>query len=193
MFATPGGARRRCGAILVGLALASAGCGSSSKLDAIGLSGLAPSPSWKVADPSTFLVPGRSVAAWTGPGGSSLVVVDALPAPRTDAGVLAREMTSRLENLPELRIAKSAVRPIGGIPSAWVEIVAPGTEGGLAPTGLGRPIAPEGKKLVPTRRIAAGIPGRDRTVWLIWHAPESEASKLSAEAESAIANLAIRK
>ena len=101
-------------------------------------------------------------------------------------------MTTRMENLPELRIVKAGVRSVGGRPAAWIEIVAPGTGDALAPSGLGKPIAPEGKRLQPTRRIAIGIPGRDQTVWLVWHAPDSAAASLATEVDAAIAKLTFR-
>jgi hypothetical protein len=186
------GPGRDRGLVVALLLLASAGCGSSATLDALGISGLAPSGSWKPADPASFVVPGRAIAAWTGPEGSSLVVYRALPAPRTDAEGLVREMTTRMENLPDLRVIKAGVRTVAGVSAAWVEIVAPGTGDALAPSGLGKPIAPEGKRLVPTRRVAIGIAGRDQIVWFLWHSPESAASSLATEVDAAVAKLTIR-
>ena len=100
-------------------------------------------------------------------------------------------MTVRLENLPDLRIVSGSVRKIGGVEAAMVEVVAPGTGDSLAPSGLGRPIAPDGKTLMPTRRISLGIPGPDRCRWITWHSPEGEADSLKLEVESAIKNLDI--
>ena len=172
------------------LSLAS-GCGSNANLAGIGLSGLRPSKSWAAADPSSFVVPGRAIAAWRSSDGGSLVVLRALAAPRTDAAGLASEMTTRLENLPELRIVKSSGRFVGGVQSAIIEIVAPGTGDAIAPSGLGRPIGADDRPLIPTRRIAVGIPGRNQTVWLIWHAPESAAASLSSEVDSVLDGLRI--
>lgn len=176
---------------LIGLLSLGAGCGSNATLAGLGVSGLHPSKSWTAADPSSFVVPGRAIAAWRSPEGGSLVVLRALAAPRTNAAGLASELTTRLENLPELRIVKSSLRLVGGVRSAIVEIVAPGPGDALAPSGLGRPIAVDDRPLIPTRRIAVGIPGRNQTVWLIWHAPESAAASLSNEVESVLERLVI--
>lgn len=169
----------------------STGCGSYATLGGIGLTGLQPSKSWTVADPASFVVPGRAIAAWRSPEGGSLVVVLGLAAPRTDASGLASELTTRLENLPELRIVKSSQRSVGGVQAAIIEVVAPGSGDALAPSGLGRPVAVTDQPLIPTRRISVGIPGRNRTVWLIWHAPESTASSLSREVDSVLDRLVI--
>ncbi len=191
MFSFPGHRPAvRLWMVVAFLSIAS-GCGSNANLAGIGFSGLHPSTSWTAADPRSFVLPGRAIAAWRSAEGGSLVVLQGLAAPRTDAAGLASELTTRLENLPELRIIKSHQRLVGGVPSAVVEIVAPGTGDSLAPSGLGRPIAANDQVLVPTRRISVGIPGRDRTVWLIWHAPESAAATLSSEVESVLDGLRI--
>ena len=131
------------------LLLSVTGCGSNATLDGIGLSGLQPSKSWTPADPASFEVPGRAIAAWRSSDGASLVVVRALASPRTDAAGLAKEMTSRLENLPELRIVRSGRRSVGGVEAAIVEIVAPGKGDALAPSGLGKPLLPLGRVYHP--------------------------------------------
>jgi hypothetical protein len=167
------------------------GCGGTP-LERAGVSGLRPSEGWTEVDPSRFAVPGRAIAAWSGPNGSSLVVAKLLAVPHASADTLTREMSARFENLPELRIVQASKKKIGGIESAYIEVVAPGTGDALAPTGLGKPIAPPGKELVDTRRISLGIPAASQTLWLIWHAPEASAGALTAEIEKAIKNLAIQ-
>ncbi len=174
------------------LILSLAGCGERSALETVGISGLKPSTGWSPTVRSRFIVPGDALAAWIGPDGSSLVVASTLAAPKVTAVGLARELAIRYENLPELRIVKSETKKVGGVEAAYLEVLAPGTGDALAPTGLGRPIAPEGKSLVATRRISLGFPGPSRTLWLIWHAPETSAAALKTEVESAIKDMKIQ-
>lgn len=174
------------------LVLFCAGCGERSALDRAGISGLKPSSGWSATDPARFAVPGRAIASWTGPDGASLVAYGTIAAPRVSAQALLKEALVRFENLPEMRILESSTKKVGGVDAAYLEILAPGTGDELAPTGLGRPIAPEGKTLIPTKRISIGIPSPDRTIWLTWHCPESSSSTLKSEVESAIKDIKIQ-
>ncbi len=129
---------------------------------------------WKSVAADTWSVPGRPLGAWSGPGGSSLVVFTSLPAPAGTPEAIATSMTTRLENLPEMRVVSSSIGTTAGLPSARIEAVAPGDGASFAPSGTGKPIGAEGKPLVPTRRILVAIPRASDTLTLIWHAPDSQ-------------------
>jgi hypothetical protein len=173
-------------------ALLFSGCGDTISLESAGVSGLRPSSGWKSVAPGRYVVPGRAIAAWSGPDGSSLVVFTTLSGPKVGAEGLLKEIRMRFENLPELRIVEASKRIVGGVESAYFEVIAPGTGDELAPTGLGKPIALQGKTLIATRRISLGIPGQTRNLWLTWHAPDNSATSLKAEVASATRDMIVQ-
>jgi hypothetical protein len=116
------------------------------------------------------------LAAWSGPDNATLVVYRTLPIPAATPKALQREIEGRLGSLPEARIAFHGVAMIGPNTVARVDIVAPGTGGELAASGLGVPIAPKGRALVPTRRVVLAIPRESDTIWVACHYPESSAA-----------------
>ena len=179
---------RRCGVLCACLALV-AGCSTREPLERAGVS-LAVPEGWKSVAADTWLVPGDPLAAWSGPGGSSLVVFTSLPDPAGKPESLATAMTIRLENLPEMNVISSTTETVAGLPSARVEAVAPGDGASFAPSGTGVPVARAGK-LVPTRRIVVTIPRANDTLTLIWHAPETKAQTLEAQVASTLRTLKI--
>src|SRR4051794_22471783 len=100
---------------IAGLLLAAslAGCRSSGPLEDAGIALAVPS-GWRAAEPSAFVVPGTPLAAWRGPGGSTLVVSRPLPAPGASAGSIGTDLANRLTNLPGLCVLARTVEPIGG-------------------------------------------------------------------------------
>ena len=132
---------------------------------------LAPPASWRPVEPTASQVPGVPLAAWTGPDGSSLVLYRTLPAPGGSAKMIAEALANRLENLPELRLVVHRTETVGETTAARVEVVAPGTGDALAPSGTGKPIAPAGKTLIPTREVTLGFHRPDATLFLTWDDP----------------------
>jgi hypothetical protein len=166
------------------------GCTEATPLASAGVV-LSPPAGWRKVDRSTWLVPGAPLAAWAGPGGSSLVVYRTLAIPGGKADQVLTELATRLSNLPGLKIVAQRVEKAGSLPAARVEAVAPGTGDALAPTGMGSPTAPAGKTLVPTRRILLTVPRQGDTLALVWHAPESEAVTLISQVEATLQSLTI--
>ena len=169
---------------LATLILAVTGCGPVESPDRSASVQVDPGPSWTRTDSNSILVPGRCVAAWTGPEGSSLVVVRSLPIPRGNAAGLGLELSTRLENLPGLKIVKLAKATVASQAAARVEVVAPGFGDSLAPSGLGKPVSPNGRPLVPTRRVSVGFARTDGTYWVVCHYPESAVAQLGPEVDT---------
>lgn len=167
-------------------------CSEPPPLDGAGVK-LTPPEGWREVDRSTWPVPGRPLGAWAGPGGSSLVVYQTLAVPGGRADELLTEQTIRLENMPGLKLEGKRVETVGGLPAAWVEAVAPGTGDALAATGMGTPVAPAGKALVPTRRVLVTLPRPADTVSLVWHAPEGEAAALRSQVDATLRTLTVQK
>ena len=164
------GILRRCAGLLPIAALAA--CGPLSAPREAGVAVRTP-PGWTKADPATVRLPGRVVAAWAGPSGSSLAVYETLPIPAPDARALEAELANRLEHLPGLRVVGRGVIRVDGRPASWVEVIAPGTGDALAPGGSGVPAASPGSTLIPTRRTWIAVPRDSDTIHVVWHGPES--------------------
>lgn len=178
---------------MLGLILAVAGvggCGQGDPLQRAGLT-LAPPDSWRIAERSRWMVPGTPLAAWSGPDGSSLTVYRTLPAPGAPADALGDSLANRLTNLPELTLEVKRTEEIGGSPAARVEVVAPGMGDALAPSGVGKPLAPEGKSLRPTRQVTVVIPRARGPLCLSWHMPEVAYSRLAPEIELTLRGLGL--
>lgn len=153
---------------------------------------LTPPAGWSAVAPAGPVVPGRCVSAWKGPGGSSLALVQTLAVPRGDAEGLVRELTTRLENLPGMRIVKAETRTKAEVKIAWVEAVAPGTGDALAPTGLGKATLPGGESPIATHRVQIGLPLRPATFWIVIHYPEADVAARSADVDSILKGLMFR-
>src|SRR5262249_774130 len=133
------------------------GCQPSTPLERAGVSVVVPS-SWQPVDPLRWNVPGTPLAAWSGPENSSFVIYRLLPDSNAAADRIAEGLANRLSNLPELTVRVRRTEPIAGQSAARVEVVAPGSGAALAPSGVGTPIATEGKPLVATHQITVGFP-----------------------------------
>jgi hypothetical protein len=131
-------------------------------------------------------VPGVALAAWAGPEDSSLVLYRTLPVPDGTAAKIAEALATRLENLPGLKIAVKRTENIADTTAARVEVVAPGTGDAIAPSGIGSPIAPEGKSLIPTREVTVGFVRPGETVFLTWHTPESSYQRIAPDIDATL-------
>jgi len=167
------------------------GCLGCQLAGSAGISGVALTPptTWKRVEPPAGSVPGLPLAAWSGPEGSSLVIYRTLPMPGGSAAALVEALANRLENLPGLTIRDKRTEALAGATAAWVEVTAPGTGDLLAPSGVGTPIAPRGKTLVPTRQVTIGFVRDDATVFLRWHAPESVHDRIVADFRATLDSL----
>ncbi|MEJ7639520.1 MAG: hypothetical protein WKF75_16475, partial [Singulisphaera sp.] len=137
-------------------------------------------PSWRPMERTRVSVPGTPLAAWSGPAGGagSLVVYLALPIPDGTAKGLTEGLANRLTNLPGYRVVGRRTETWSGLEAARVDAVAPGMGDRLAASGLGKAVALEGRPLVPTRQVTLGFPRASDTLYLVWHAPESDAGML---------------
>jgi len=176
---------------LVALALSATGCGGPSP-GATSSVQVDPGPGWTRISTTTPLVPGRCLAAWTGPDGSTLTLVRTLPIPRGTAEGLAAELSSRFENLPGMTREFAGVAKVGSVDAAKVVVVAPGTGGAIAASGLGTPIAPPGVTLIPTRRINLGFVRPDGAEWLIVHHPQPASPALTASIDAIVQGVTVR-
>ncbi|MGE3822100.1 MAG: hypothetical protein AB7I30_22020 [Isosphaeraceae bacterium] len=183
------GARATAGLTVLSCVLAiPTGCGPSTLLAGSGME-VRPPSGWVEAPLDRWPVPGTPLAAWSGPTGESLVVSRSLPIPGGTAESVGRALTTRLSYLPGLSVVDRSTATVAGRPASRVEVVAPGTGDRLAPTGLGHPVAPEGRSLAPTRRVTITIPRSGDTLALTWHAPESAAEKLAEAVEATLGTI----
>ena len=150
---------------------------------------LAPPASWQRVQPSTWMVPGVALAAWSGPEGSSLVLYRSLPVPGGSAATLAEGLANRLENLPGLTVRERRTQTVAGQAAARVEVVAPGTGDAMAPSAAGTPVAPEDRALIPTHQVIIGLIRRDDTLYLTWHMPESSYDRIAPEIQATLESM----
>jgi hypothetical protein len=173
---------------LAALALLIAGCQRAGPLGRAGVA-LTPPESWHPVPTARVMVPGVPLAAWSGPDGSSLVVFRTLWVPGGTAEMLTEALANRLDNLPGLRILVRRAETVAGTAAGRVEAVAPGTGDALAASGLGTPMAPEGKALLPTREVTLVLPRPAETLYLTWHLRESSYDRIAPEIEATLASL----
>jgi hypothetical protein len=100
--------------------------------------------------------------------------------------MIAEALANRLENLPELKVVVHRTEKVGETTAARVEVVAPGTGGALAPSGTGKPVAPAGQALVPTREVIMGFHRPDATLFLSWTAPETSYARIAPEIQATL-------
>jgi hypothetical protein len=148
-----------------------------------------PPASWTPTAPTTWQVPGTALEAWSGPEGAAMIVYRSLPIPGGTAEMLAGSLANRLTNLPEYHIESSEVETIAQQPAAKVVVVAQGTGDALAPTGIGRPLAPEGKTLIPTRQVTVGFARSDGAYFLRWQYPESKREQIEPDINAMLSTL----
>jgi hypothetical protein len=175
-------------AVLVVATVLTSGCQRTGSAGLPGID-LTPPASWRRVEPSTWMVPGVALAAWSGPEGSSLVVYRSLPVPGGSPAMLVEGLANRLENLPGLTVRQRRTETVAGRNAARVEVVAPGTGDAMAPSGVGTPVAPQGKPLVPTYQITIGLLRRDETLYLTWHMPESSYDRIAPEVQATLDSL----
>ena len=145
-----------------------------------------PPASWRPVQPAAGNVPGVPLAAWAGPEGSALVLYRDLPAPAVSPAMMAEALANRLVHLPELQVVVRRTEAVGDTTAARVEVIAPGIGKALAPSGVGRPIAPEGKALVPTREVIVGFTRPNATIYLAWDVPESAYPRIEPEIKATL-------
>ena len=167
------------------------GCQPITPLESAGVS-LAVPGSWQPADPLHWMVPGTPLAAWSGPEGASLVIYQTLPDPGGTAESIAEGLANRLANLPELTVLARGTDTIAGQSAARIEVVAPGSGAALAPSGVGTPIATEGKPLVSTHQVTVGFPRSRGTLFLSWHTPEQAHDRLAPEIKAMLESVKLR-
>jgi len=170
---------------LVLLASIASGCQPIGPLEGAGVA-LSVPDGWKPVEPTRWKVPGRALAAWSGPEGSSFVIYQGLPTPRGTAATVAEGLVNRLTNLPQLRILERKEETLAGVPSVRVDLAAPGFGDSVAPSGVGVPMAPEGKTLIPTRQATIVIARNGGPLFLTWHAPESAWPRIDADIQSTL-------
>jgi hypothetical protein len=181
------------GSLRAGLALLAflPGCRSGSDLAGAGIV-LPAMDGWQVAPRTRFPAPGKPLAAWTGPAGASLVLYRTLPTPGATPEGLVEELANRLTNLPGMTVLEHRVTRLGDQSAAYVEATAPGTGDMLAATGVGTPYAPEGRPLIPTRRVAVGVPRKSDTLWLVWHYPDANHPRQASQIEAVLKEIKIQ-
>jgi hypothetical protein len=161
-------------------------CNPGTPLERSGIAVTAPA-SWHSVRPSTWMVPGTPLAAWSGPDESSFVVYRTLWVPSGSAEMLAVALGNRLANLPGLKLLVKRSETIAGLQAARLEVIAPGTGAALAPTGLGE--APSGPKLVPTRQVTLAFIRPTETIYLSWHTPESSYDRIEPDIRTTLQSL----
>jgi hypothetical protein len=167
-----------------------AGCQPVGPLQGAGVN-LSVPEGWKPVEPTRWMVPGRALAAWSGPEGSSFVVYRGLPAPGASAARLAEGLANRLTNLPELKILDRRELTLAGVPAVRIDLVAPGFGDALAPSGTGTPIALDGKALTPTRQATVVLARAAGPISFTWHAPEAAWPQVAPQIESTLASLSL--
>ena len=166
------------------------GCFSTDPLTNAGVS-LTPPDGWRPIASTTWPVPGIPLAAWSGPGGSSLVIYRSLPVPSGNPKALGEALAVRLENNPGLKVLDRRMDKLGALDASRVDVIAPGTGDSFAPSGIGAPTAPAGKSLVPTRRIVLTAVRPADTLTLLWHAPEADAAHLESSLRATLKSLKV--
>ena len=151
--------------------------------------GLSLTEGWQPVEPARWAVPGKPLAAWSGPEGSSLVVYQALPWPGGTAEMIGKSLATRLSNLPELKIVERRIASVAGQEAVRVESIAPGTGSSLAASGLGKPVAPADQALVPTRQVVVAFPRPGGVLYLAWHMPDPAHETLKAGIDAVLGSL----
>jgi hypothetical protein len=164
------------------------GCKPGTLLERAGI-GVAPPASWHSVLPATWMVPGTPLAAWSGPDGSSFVIYRTLWVPAGSAEMLADALGNRLANLPGLKLLVKRSEAIAELQAARIEVIAPGTNDALAPSGLGQPIEPSGKTLTPTRQVTLAFIRPTETIYLTWHMPESSYERIEPDIRTTLLSL----
>lgn len=150
---------------------------------------LQPPAGWQPTTAEGQPVPGVPLAAWTGPQGARLVVYRTLPNPGGTPASAAKELATRLANLPELKVLSQRVESYGGYEAGRVEAVAPGSGSALAPSGTGTPVSLDDQKLVPTRLVSVAFVRPGGTLWATWYYPDAAHDVLGPQVEATLRSL----
>ncbi len=171
-----------CHLLAVAMALALASC-SRAPREANRYEVTLP-PGWTSwARPAPPVVPGTVLEAFetaTPSGPASYVIFRSPYAPDTTAAQLTVETRYLLLHLPSLTIQQAKEVSLSGTPAALVEGVAAGTGDALAPTGLGKPVLPEGARLQPTHFAWLRVPREPElgTLEVLFACPDAEEAKV---------------
>jgi hypothetical protein len=103
--------------------------------------------------------------------------------------MLAEALGNRLENLPAAKLLMKRSESIAGVQAARVEVIAPGNGDTLAPSGIGEPVAPPGKTLIPTRQVTLAFARPADTIYLTWHMPESSHDRIEPDVKATVDSL----
>jgi hypothetical protein len=166
------------------------GCGDSTPMGLAEVE-VTPGSSWTAIALEKVVVPGKSIAAWSGPENASLVVLSSLPIPDPSAEGLAKETSTRWLNFPGLSIISTTNPSYGGVQASRVEAVGSGFGNTLAPMGTGKPVSPDGKPLIPTRCVSVSFPRGQDTLTLLWHYPASAQATFEPQVEATLKSLKI--
>ncbi len=164
------------------------GCAPGTLLEGSGVA-LKPPTTWQPVHPTKWMVPGTPLAAWSGPDGSSLVIYRTLWVPNGSAEMLLEAQGNRLENLPGTKLLVKRVETIASLQAARIELIAPGTGGAVAPSGLGEPIQPPGGTLVPTRQVMLAFARPTETIYVTWHMPERAYDRIEPDIRATLESL----
>ena len=103
--------------------------------------------------------------------------------------MFAEALGNRLDNLPGLKLVVKLRGDRRRRQAARVEVIAPGTGDALAPSGLGEPITPPGKTLLPTREVTLAFARPDHTIYLTWHVPQRSYDRIEPDIRATIQSL----
>jgi hypothetical protein len=167
------------------------GCGPTTPLDKAGLS-ISPGAGWTSIPTSSVVAPGEVIAAWSGPENSSLTVYTGLPVPGPDPEGFAKETVTLLQNMPGITEATASAPTIAGGKAARVDVLGMGDGRSFAPSGMGTPIARDGKPPLPTRKVAITFLRPGDTLTIAWHFPESARATVEPFIAAALAGLSLK-
>ena len=173
---------------LIPLLVLSQGCKPGTPIDRAGIT-VTPPASWHSVPPTTWMVPGTPLAAWSGPDGASFVIYRTLWVPDGSAEMLAEALANRLGNLPGVKLLVKRTEPSAGVQAARLELIAPGTGDALVPSGLGEPQKPADKDLTPTRQVTLAFVRPTNTIYLTWHMPAGSYDRIEPDIRSTLQSL----
>ena len=184
--------RRAIASVILFLAVLAGGC----RADPRNLAGFAITvpAAWTPWTGAPLAAPGELLEAYrvpTAAGDGSLVIFRSPYLPETTVGQLLVARRLLLENLPSLTVHEAREIEVAGKPALLVDVTAEGTGWSLSPTGLGKPIPPEGKKQFPTRRHWVSVPRGPGlgTLEIFFHSPAPEHERLLPEWEAVLRSL----
>ncbi len=103
--------------------------------------------------------------------------------------MIAEALGTRLENLPGLRLVSKRTETVADTTAARVEVIAPGTGDAMAASGIGTPVAPAGKTLVPTHQVTVGFVRPSATLYLTWHVAESAHDRTASQIDATLQSI----